>query len=174
MESNLRGTRFCRTGIDDKSLGWHAKIDSKSQLAFTGTLDTLSGFDPHFRRRVEEDQRIFDIETSKNHRYMKRWYWVIDYGRSVNRVASIVFASSLFFGALHWLIAARIPNAFTGGESGFIKLWMMAAQRTLNAQPSIDSALIGVQILFVAEAAVGFAGLALLSAVLLRKLTVLE
>jgi hypothetical protein len=50
----------------------------------------------------------------------------------------------------------------------------MSAQRLVNAPAIIDSGAPSVQALFFAESAIGYGALALLAAVLIRKLTVLE
>ncbi|WP_421936292.1 pentapeptide repeat-containing protein [Phenylobacterium sp.] len=174
VRANLRGTQFIRTAADGKTLGWSVQIDKRSTLAFTGTADGLAGFDWHFRRRAEEDHRIFDIRSANRDWPLKIWLWCIDYGRSATRVGMIVAIFGVIFGTIYLFADRSRPENFVGGPWSALDLYIMSAQRILNSQPDIESKVDWLRLVFVAESAVGFAALALLSAVLIRKLTAFE
>jgi hypothetical protein len=173
VRADLRGAKFLRTKIGADTLGWHVKIDSKTVLAFTGGLESLSGFDLHFRRRADEDQKIADIGNSGS-ALLRAWYWLIDYGRSLWRVSAIFLGVALTFALIYRAIYARQPGAFEKGDWTTFDFLIMSIQRFLNAPPVFGGKSTLVQSLFAFEAAIGYGALALLAAVLLRKLVVLK
>ena len=173
VRADLRGTQFRRTAIDGASLGWSVVIDKKTTLSFTGTGENLAGFDPHFRRRAEEDQRIYDIRLGE-YNLLRAWYELIDYGRSISRIAMILGFITLSFGLLYnWEFTLDHAN-FAHGDWQLQNFLLLSAQRLINAPSPIDSSNVVVQSLFFVEGAIGYGALALLVAVLLRKLTILE
>ena len=173
VRANLRGTQFLLTAIDGASLGWFVTIDKKTTLSFTGTGESLSGFDPHFRRRAEEDQRIYDIK-SNGYNLIRLWYEFIDYGRSVRRILLILSGIIFVFGFMYALIYSLNPTTFLPGKWNIQDFIMMSAEKISNSPSLIDSHNIFVRFLFFSEGVAGLGALALLVAVLLRKLTILE
>lgn len=174
VRANLRGAQFARASIDEQSLGWSVVIDKRTNLAFTGNPENLSGFDPNFRRRANEDQKIFDLKSSKKDRLINLWLWTIDYGRSFWRVTFLLLIISVIFGSIYFVLFLMDPSTFAKGEWTALDFYLMSGQRIINAPALIDGNSGALQFLFLLESSVGYASLALLSAVLLRKLTLFE
>jgi hypothetical protein len=99
---------------------------------------------------------------------------LIDYGRSISRIGSILSSIVAAFGIIYWWEYHLSHSVFSPGDWKIQHFLLLSAQRLINAPSFIDSSDLFVQSLFFLEGAVGYGALALLAAVLLRKLTILE